>query len=163
MWFDRKSALATTIGAALALGPATNLGATVADEEIMVRADADGMEDLAAVPSVTEVTDLANASASVLQTASPEQEWTKELQTQFKTLAIKEALHEISPEQAERLEQLTLMRRSYQKSRTADEVLWEYEQRQLTRQLLETLQKYVDFYEGPSQAWRSTNKNSDGQ
>jgi hypothetical protein len=158
--FDRKSAVATTIGAALALGPTVNSGATVRNERIIVQKDADALEDLA---PVTEVTNRATASAFIMRTSSPDQEWTEELQKQFKGLAIKEALEEISSEEANQLEQLTVMRRSYQNPRTADEVLWEYEQRQVTEHLLETLQKYVQFYEGPSQAWRSAKKNPDRQ
>ena len=158
--FDRKSAVATTIGAALALGSAVNSGATVRNERIIVQEDADALENLA---PVTEVANRAAASSSSMRTSSPDQEWTEQLQKQFKMLAIKEALEEISPEEASQLEQLTLMRRSYQNPRTADEVLWEYEQRQVTEHLLETLQKYVQFYEGPSQAWRSAKKNPDGQ
>jgi hypothetical protein len=51
----------------------------------------------------------------------------------------------------------------YQHPRSADEVLWEFEQRRLTERLLATLKSYVEFYEGPSEAWRSTQKGSDRQ
>jgi hypothetical protein len=163
VWFDRKSALATAVGAALALGPDANSRATGAGEKVTVHTDAQAMEDLSAFSPVTEVTSRATASAPILKTASPEQEWTGALQTRFKELAVREALEETSTEEAHELEQLTLMRRSYQKPRSADEVLWEYEQRQLTQQLLETLKSYVEFYEGPSEAWRSTKKGSNGK
>jgi hypothetical protein len=163
VWFDRKSALATAVGAAFALGPDTNLRATVADETVPVHSEAQAIEALSVLSPITEVTDRATASAPILETDSPEQEWTRVLQHRFNELAVKEALEEISPREAQELEHLTSMRRSYQKPRSADEVLWEYEQRQLTQQLLEILKNYVEFYEGPSEAWLPTKKDSHGK
>jgi hypothetical protein len=163
VWFDRKSALATAVGAAFALGADANSRTTGAGERVPVHSNAQAMEDLIAFSPVTEVTSRATASSPILKTGFPEQEWTKALQTQFKELAVKEALEEISPKEAHELEQLTLMRRSYQKPRSADEVLWEYDQRQLTQQLLDTLKSYVEFYEGPSDAWLSTKKGSNAK
>jgi hypothetical protein len=162
VWIDRKSALATTVGAALALGPDANSGATLAQERLTVHSGTEAVEDLA-LSAATQVTTRAAASAAILETASPVEEWTMALQKQFKKLAVKEALEKISRQEADRLEQLTSMRRAYQSPRSADEVLWEYEQRQLTQQLLETLKNYVEFYEGPSEAWLSTEKDSNGQ
>jgi hypothetical protein len=103
----------------------------------------------------------ATALTPLLKTMSPIDEWTTALQMEFRQLAIKEAEDKISPKEVNRLEELTTLRRVHQHPRSADEVLWEFEQRRLTERLLATLKSYVEFYEGPSEAWRSAKKSSD--
>jgi hypothetical protein len=99
----------------------------------------------------------------LLQATTPIEEWTTALQTEFRQLAIKEAEDKISRKEVNRLEELSTLRRVHQHPRSADEVLWEFEQRKLTKHLLATLKSYVEFYEGASEAWRSPKESSDRQ
>jgi hypothetical protein len=87
-------------------------------------------------------------------------EWTSELQHRFHELAIKEAMGELPSAEAIELEHLSDLRRTLDNPRTGDEVLWEYKQRRLTRNLLGSLKQYVEFYEGPSPAWTPASKDS---
>lgn len=66
----------------------------------------------------------------------------------FRTLAKKEALSELTPEEAVELESLTQLRRQEHHPRSADEIIWHRRQQKLTRTLLEALKEYVEFHEG---------------
>jgi hypothetical protein len=135
--------------------PDATLDANDAVKRLSVDAEAYATENwLETIPSDSQVG--AAALTPLLKTTVPIDEWTVPLQKEFKHLAVKEAEGMISPEEANRLENLAALRRVYQHPRSADEVVWEFEQRKLSERLLATLKSYVEFYEGPSKAWRST-------
>jgi hypothetical protein len=158
--FDTRSALATTVGAALMLSPDSGLDADNASERLNVDSHAYATQNW--LETVGDDSQFRGAALTPLfEATAPIDEWTTDLQKEFKELAVKEAEDKISAEGVNRLEQLAVLRRMYQHPRSADEVLWEFEQRRLTERLLATLKSYVEFYEGPSEAWRSTQKSSD--
>jgi len=75
-------------------------------------------------------------------------------------LAIAEAVGELDAEEAFELELLTVARRAHHRPRSGDEILWEFEQRRITRTLLDTLSRYVEFYEGTDPAWAAAGESS---
>lgn len=101
-----------------------------------------------------------NGTRSTTHVPVAEGEWTQADQKRFDELAITEAVGDLTPEEAFELEMLTISRRAYHHPRSGDEVLWEFEQRQITRSLLDTLSRYVEFYEGPDPAWTGAGKDS---
>jgi hypothetical protein len=86
--------------------------------------------------------------------------WSEAEQIRFRELAIEEAVGELPPEELVELEQLTALRRAFEHPRSGDEILWEFEQRRRTRDLLQTLRRYVEFYEGADPAWSAARKSS---
>src|SRR5437870_9073679 len=84
------------------------------------------------------------------------QEWNTRSVARFKDLVEKEALGTATPEELEQLERLSGLRRHGVIPRTGEEVLREYEQGQLVRDLLRSLTRYVEFakqsIDGPSKA-----------
>lgn len=73
-------------------------------------------------------------------------DWTKAHENRFAELAEKEALGDLSADGAVDLERLTQLRRGLKNSRPGVEILWEYEQRKLTHDLLKALNRYVTFH-----------------
>jgi hypothetical protein len=84
------------------------------------------------------------------------QEWNTKSAARFKDLVEKEALGTAMPEEIAQLESLAGLRRRAVIPRTGEEVLREYEQGQLVRDLLRSLTRYVEFAnqsnDGPSKA-----------
>jgi hypothetical protein len=152
--FDKRTALVTGMGAALVLAPDRSIDAlqqtSIPPLRSELRAVAFGNQ------SMTNSRFPGEASAlPVLQSRSEEDFWTEAEQKRFQELAVAEAVGSLKAEEVLELEQLTILRRAFHKPRTGDEVLWEFEQRQRTRELLETLRRYVEFYEGEDPAWIS--------
>jgi hypothetical protein len=73
--------------------------------------------------------------------------WNVGKNAEFRKLAEKEALGNLTPEEALELDSLTRLRRQKNYPRTADEILWHRRQQKLTRGLLEALKDYVEFHE----------------
>ena len=95
------------------------------------------------------VSDSEQSKATEIQNGivPPIEEWTREREQRFANLVEKEALAKLtSPEKAE-IERLSLLRRGLKNPRTGEELLWEYEQRKLTRNLVEALTRYVHFHQ----------------
>ncbi len=83
--------------------------------------------------------------ASAALTIPIQQEWDGTRKRRFRALAEKEALETASKGELEELEELSALRRNSQVSRRGEEVLREYEQGQLVRDLLGSLSRYVEF------------------
>jgi len=160
VWFEKKSALAATgISAALVMAPEFAVGGNQRSNLVPIR-------------SVWNVTALATNSVTsgevfggdsgpaVVSAPSQEQQWTEAEQKRFQELAVEEAVGSLSTNEAHELEQLTILRRAFDKPRSGDEVLWEFEQRRRTSELLKTLRRYVEFYEGADPAWTAASKSS---
>ena len=98
---------------------------------------------------------------AVLRIRSDEEQWGETEQKRFEELAIAEAVGELTDDEAFELENLTVARRSRLNPRSGDEMLWEFKQRRLTADLLNTLSRYVEFYEGANSTWFATAQSSD--
>lgn len=102
---------------------------------------------------VAEWTDLGSesgASVSTLKLPLPDLAWTPGHEQRFLELAGREATGELTPQDSADLERLSQMRRGLRNPRRGEELLWEYEQRQLTRDLISALSRYVTFHNPPS-------------
>jgi hypothetical protein len=80
----------------------------------------------------------------------PDLEWTSKQEKRFLDLAGREATGLLSPGDLDELERLSQLRRGLKNPRRGEELLWEYEQRDLTRNLLSALSRYVTFHAAPS-------------
>jgi len=76
----------------------------------------------------------------------PPLEWSSALEQEFKTLAEKEALGKLNPKEEASLGQLSDLRRSLKTPRSGEELVWEFEARQLTNEMIRALNRYVNFY-----------------
>lgn len=76
-----------------------------------------------------------------------ELKWTKALQRKFLSLAELEAIGEISETQLQELENLTKLRRKAKKTKTGEEIIWEYKNNQITEKLIESLSEFLKFHE----------------
>jgi hypothetical protein len=85
-------------------------------------------------------------SVSTLQVPLPDLEWTPAHEKAFLDLAGREATGQLSPEGGLKLERLSQQRRGLKNPRRGEELLWEYEQRELTRDLISALSRYVTFH-----------------
>jgi len=82
-------------------------------------------------------------------------EWDRKSETRFLNLVDREAKAVATRQELNELELLTDLRRRFEAPRTGEEVLREYEQYQLVRDLLQSLTRYVKFVgnaSGPSSA-----------
>ncbi len=73
-------------------------------------------------------------------------EWTAEKEQRFTLLAEREALGKLNPSENEELEALSMARRALKNPRSGGELIWEYEQRKITRDLVDALTRYVTFH-----------------
>ncbi len=76
-------------------------------------------------------------------------EWTAEKEQRFALLAEREALGKLSPSENKELEALSTARRALKNPRSGGELIWEYEQRKITRDLVDALTRYVTFHKRP--------------
>jgi len=125
----------------------------------------EGSSTIASPSNLAEGTD---AFAGVLSGLSEEQEtttavgfpiaamWDKAANKRFFALVDREAKNIATPEEIEELERLSDLRRRSEITRTGDEVLREYEQHQLIRNLLHSLTNYVEFIGNASSEPSST-------
>ena len=97
---------------------------------------------------VAEWTGLGESKASVgtINISLPELEWSPGQEEKFLDLAGREAMGNLSPTEAAELERLTQLRRGLKNPRKGEELLWEYQQRELTRDLISALTRYVTFH-----------------
>lgn len=72
-------------------------------------------------------------------------QWDRSARTFFSRLVVKESLGSASQEEMRELESLTNLRRQSEMARSGEEVLRDYEQGQLIRNLLHSLTRYVEF------------------
>jgi hypothetical protein len=90
--------------------------------------------------------DETQASDAVRKIALPDMEWTEEHEQRFIELAGREAVGTLTPIEHEELENLSRLRRGSRNPRSGEELIWEYEQRELTRSLVDALNRYVKFH-----------------
>lgn len=86
------------------------------------------------------------ASVRTLKVSLPELEWTPAQEKKFLNLAAREAIDSLSSAETAELEKLAQIRRGLKNPRRGEELLWEYEQRELTRDLISALSRYVTFH-----------------
>jgi hypothetical protein len=101
-------------------------------------------------PGLTMVADVLKPGASQVsqnQRELPEpMAWTRELEAKFQRLAQRHALGELSLGGKVEFETLSARRRHLKNPRTGEEVIAEYEQRAITRELVQALAKYVNWH-----------------
>lgn len=85
--------------------------------------------------------------------------WTKSLDREFLELAERAAFLNATEEEMKRFAHLQVLRRQLKHPRTGEEVIWEYKQRQLTRQLVSALKQYVHFHQESNNPWASSKEN----
>lgn len=73
-------------------------------------------------------------------------EWTPKLEAKFNRLAQRKAFNELSLVGNVEFEKLSAYRRQLKNPRTGEEVIAEYEQRMITRDLVQALAKYVNWH-----------------
>ena len=88
----------------------------------------------------------AEVSNPILNITVPDLEWTTEHERTFALLAGREALGTLSEGQRQELERLAQLRRGMKNPRLGQELVMEYEQRELTRNLIKALDRYVSFH-----------------
>ena len=125
-----------------------------------------GKASLAAAPEITDETridvplfiDIDQPVETNAPTTFPAQmEWDASAARRFKQLAEREALGTASSEEIRELDHLSGMRRRSEAPRSGADVLREYEQGQLIRNLLQSLKRYVEFEQrtGPAKTGTS--------
>lgn len=72
-------------------------------------------------------------------------DWTPTDEQRFKQLVKKEALNTASPDEQRELESLLATRRIIHNPRTSDEIIHEYKQRLITKELIKAMTRYVEF------------------
>jgi hypothetical protein len=94
-------------------------------------------------------------SSNQSNVAKPDiEEWTSALESKFRRLAESKALNDLSLKGKIEFERLAALRRQLKNPRTGEDVLIEYEQRLLTRKLVNALTEYVTFHKSPHQKGR---------
>lgn len=93
---------------------------------------------------VDEPTQITEARSEIVL---PDDRWTCEREQRFAKLAEREVLGTLKPGEKDELEHLSNTRRALKNPRDGEELLWEYEQRKLTRDLVEALNRYVSFHQ----------------
>jgi hypothetical protein len=88
----------------------------------------------------------AEISTSTVQLPMPDLEWTSVHEDKFLDLAGREATGELKPGEEFELERLAGLRRGLKNPRRGEELLREYQQRELTRDLIAALSRYVTFH-----------------
>ena len=104
-----------------------------------------------AMPEQTFVPEVAGRSDDgesviVNMPVSPK-EWTKQMEREFRQLALVEAKGDLSGEQMARLETLSVWRERLSNPRQADEVLLQLKRDRLLEKISDTLREYVEFQE----------------
>lgn len=82
----------------------------------------------------------------------PDLEWTAERERQFAGLAGREAMGVLSRKEKLELERLAGLRRGMKNPRAGQDLLLEYEQRKVTRDLIKALDRYVKFHKAAGYA-----------
>ncbi|MDQ3623633.1 MAG: hypothetical protein M3463_14280 [Verrucomicrobiota bacterium] len=109
---------------------------------------------------VTRLTVSNDESKAVsINIALPVDEWTTALEREFLSLAKGAALVRLTPEEKKRLQSLQATRRRIRHPRTGQEVIWEFKQRQVTRELVNALQAYVRFHGAENNPWAKAQEN----
>ena len=99
--------------------------------------------------------DMETGNVQAMSFNQPATEWTASLQKRFDELARLEAFEKITSPQAEELESLAQLRRNLEYPRSSEEVLWEYNQRRITSNLIKAIQEYAKFHDGADSQGRS--------
>lgn len=100
----------------------------------------------------TNLGDKSEISVSTLRLPLPDVEWTPEREKRFLELAGREATGQLLPQDTVELERLSQLRRGMKHPRHGEELLWEYEQRERTRDLISALSRYVTFHNPTSRS-----------
>jgi hypothetical protein len=155
--FERGSTLATGLSVAFLLGAADQSQKTELQDLLRVESQ---WETTTPTPT-THIADHGGETSKLeIRVPSEDIRWTEADDKRFHELAVAEAVGELSQEEAGELGQLTALRRAYQNPRTGEEVLWEYHQRLRMTDLIESLNRYVRFYEAPDPAWKAARESS---
>lgn len=112
----------------------------ISDNRFLPSSDLTETDDLQALLETSS-----QVSENKKDVAEP-QEWTKKLEEKFYRLAERKALRQVNMNERVEFEKLSALRRQLKNPRTGVEVLAEYEQRMLTRKLVESLTQYVEFH-----------------
>jgi hypothetical protein len=113
-------------------------------------------EAVAEIPLAIDFQETAEINAP---TTFPVQiEWDNATAHRFKQLAEREALGIASSEEIKELEYLSGIRRRSEAPRSGEDVLREYEQGQLIRNLLQSLKRYVEFEQRTASAKTGTSE-----
>jgi hypothetical protein len=88
----------------------------------------------------------AQTMAPDLKIRLPDLEWTEDYEGRFARLAGLEATGQLTWEDQQELERLSVLRRCKKNPRLGEELVWEYQQRELTHGLIKALEKYVSFH-----------------
>ena len=104
-----------------------------------------------AMPDQTFVSEAAGRSddgnSVLLNLPDSPNEWTKQMEREFRQLALVEATGKLNAEQMMRLETLSLWREHLSNPRPADEVLLQLKRDRLLEKISDTLRQYVEFQE----------------
>ena len=106
----------------------------------------------AAIPANTPVSpqNLLDATRLDVNALIPrDQEWNKKKERRFLQLAEKEAVGKLNAAEGGELDQLSEFRNASKVPRSGEEILREFKHRQVTHDLLQALQRYVDFNKTP--------------
>jgi hypothetical protein len=76
----------------------------------------------------------------------PDLEWADDHEARFLHLAELEALNRLTSNERMELEVLNERRRALKNPRSGEELIWEYEQREVTSELVGALTRYVRFH-----------------
>ena len=106
----------------------------------VVASDPDPTEEWLRLAGKTEV------SVQTLRLPLPDTVWTGVHQQRFLELAGGGATTELGPAEQAELEHLSQLRRRVKNRRSGEELLVEYQQRELTRELINALSRYVTFH-----------------
>jgi len=155
---DRANLVSGLSAAAMVMSPVVTNAAT---DRPAAFALAGGSLRAAPAMLIGPITEQESTVAANVRFRLDDKEWSEAEQKRFEELAIADAVGELTKDEALELESLQASRRAHLQPRSGDEVLWEFEQRRLTSNLLETLRQYVEFYEGANPAWFATSQNSD--
>lgn len=96
-----------------------------------------------------------SGSVTVAMTTSPE-EWTKQMEREFRQLALREAEGDLTAAQVGRLEHLSAWRDRLVEPRSTEEVLQQLRRDRLLEKIADALKEYVEFQQGTDKARPAT-------
>ena len=149
--FD-KSRIATPIAMTALLAS----GAHVAEKAHKLTANKDEIDHSSPNSLTPKVDPDADGSFNIKLSDTPEEGWTETHHKRFHALAVKEALGSLTPSEAVELDALTIRRRQEESPRTGEEVIHEFKQVRVTRELVKALRQFVNFYEATGSSARTS-------
>ena len=105
-----------------------------------------------AMPEQTFVPEMAGHSEGrgsvILNMPESPKEWTKQMEREFRQLALREATGKLTSDEMPRLEALSVWRERLSNPRPAEEVLLQLKRDRLLEKISDTLREYVEFQKG---------------